>query len=245
MSRRAGLLWSLAVALLPSRLKIWVLRRRGARIGQGCWIGLTLIDADELELGDHVRIASFNLLHRLAALRMGQGSRMNGFNWITGAGTGSFELGHHSAITRLHFFEASGSIFVGDNTIIAGRGSHFFTHGISSTNLDEVRPIVIDAWCYVGSSSRFVPGSAVGRGTFVGMGSVVTKAFADRFVLLAGSPAIVRKQLSAQDVYFSRPYLPHDHHPPGYAPDLARLAPLPGTLTAGQPANDAQRARGH
>lgn len=221
-----GLPLALCVALLPSALKIRVLRRLGARIGQGCHIGLSLIQAQQIEMGDHVRIASFNLMHRLRSIRMGQGSRMNGFNWITGAGTGSFMLGHHSAITRLHFLEASGSIHIGDNSIIAGRGTHMFTHGISSTVLDDVRPIVIGPWCYIGSSSRFVPGSGVAEGTFVGMGAVVTKRFAERHVLVAGNPARVRKQLSPDDAYFQRPFLPHDHHPPGYRFDPARVQPF-------------------
>lgn len=223
MSRYIALLRSVITALLPSRAKIWVLRRMGARIGRGCYIGLSVIDAQDIEIGDHVRIASFNLVHRLTLLQMGQGSRMNGFNWITGAGIGEFVLGHHSAITRLHFFEASGSIYIGDNSIIAGRGSHFFTHGISSTNLDDVRPIEIGSWCYVGTSSRFVPGSGVSEGTFVGMGAVVTKRIADPYVLVAGNPAIIKKHLSAKDAYFNRSYLAHDHHPMGYMPDINGL----------------------
>ena len=204
------------VALLPSALKIALLRARGAKIGRQCRIGLSVIDAESIELGDNVQIASFNLLHRLDRLVMKTGSRMNGFNWITGARTGSFFVGRNSAITRFHFFEASASVFIGDNTIIAGRSSHFFTHGISSTNLDDMRPIHIGPWCYVGTSSRFTPGSAIAEGTFVGMGSVVTKPFDDQYVLLAGAPAAVRRRLSPTDIYFARDFLPHDHHPPGY-----------------------------
>lgn len=207
---------AILMAFLPSRIKIFLFRKMGARIGRGCYIGLSVIHARQIEIGDNVRIASFNLVHRLAILRLGNGSRLNGFNWITGAGTGSLLVGRNSAITRLHFFEASGDVRIGENTIIAGRNSHFFTHGISSTNLDSVQPITIGSWCYVGSSSRFVPGSGVGRGTFVGMGSVVTKQFKDEYVLIAGNPAAVRKQLSPNDVYFSRAFLPHDHHSSGY-----------------------------
>lgn len=220
---RMTLLGALLIAVLPNWSKIWLLRRRGARIGRGCRIGISVIDAREIEIGDYVYIASFSLMHRLASLKVGQGARVGSFNWITGAGQGEFVLGHHSAVTRLHFFEASGSIYIGDNSIVAGRGSHFFTHGISSTNLDDVRPIKIGPWSYVGSSSRFLPGSSIGKGTFVGMGSVVTKQFVQTFVLIAGNPAIVRKHLAATDVYFNRRYLPHDHHPPGYAPDLSVL----------------------
>jgi len=204
------------VLLLPSKAKIWLLRRLGASIGKGCYIGISLLDASRIELGDAVRIGHFNLVHRLCRLRMGTGSRINDFNWITGANTGELTVGANSAITRLHFFEASGSIHIEDNSIVAGRSSHFFTHGITPTNLDDVRPIVIGPWCYVGSSSRFVPGSSISRGTFVGMGSVVTRRFDDDYLLIAGAPAVVRKRLAPQDAYFARSYLSHDHHPAGY-----------------------------
>lgn len=212
-----SLLASVFMALLPSGVRIALLRARGAKIGRHCHIGMfTLLDARAVSLGDCVQIASFNLLHRLKALEMGPGSRMNGFNWITGARTGRLVIGANAAITRLHFFEASGDIFLGENTIVAGRGTHFFTHGISSTNLDDVRPIRIGPWSYIGSSSRFVPGSGCAEGTFVGMGAVVTKNFEEGYVLIAGNPASIKKRLSASDAYFSRDFLPHDHHPEEY-----------------------------
>ena len=207
-----GFVIKFLVAIIPSSLKIAVLRSQGATIGKNCYIGFRVIDAKKITLGNNVRIASFNLIHRLDEFSMLSGSRLNGFNWITGAGIGSFFLGLNSAITRLHFFESSASIFIGDNTIIAGRNSHFFTHGISSTNLDDMRPIRIGSWCYIGTSSRFVPGSEIAEGTFVGMGSVVTKKFNEKYVLLGGAPAKLRKKLTPDDVYFNRPYLPHDHH---------------------------------
>lgn len=204
------------IALLPSTLKIACYRAMGAKIGKNCHIGFTLIHAKKIEIGDNVQIASFNLIHRLDEFILKSGSRLNGFNWITGAGTGSFYLGGNSAITRLHFFEASASIFINDNTIIAGRNSHFFTHGISSTNLDDMRPVRIGSWCYIGSSVRFVPGAEVADGTFVGMGAVVTKKFTETYVMIGGSPAVVKKKLSPGDVYFDRPFLPHAHHRKDY-----------------------------
>lgn len=224
--RRINFLLAICIALMPSKLKIFILRRLGARIGNDCYIGLSLITAREIIIGDYVYIAGFNLIHRLNIFYFGDGSRINGFNWITGANIGSFFLGRNSAVTRLHFFEASGDIYIYENSIIAGRGTHFFTHGISSTNLDNIRSIVIGPWCYIGSSSRFVPGSAVDCGTFVGMGSVLTKPFNEEFVVIAGNPARIRKHLSHEDAYFSRLFLPHAHHPAKYSggrPDIFKI----------------------
>jgi len=211
------LMTAILISMFPRSIHIYFLRKQGAKIGKNSYIGfLAVLDSKNIEIGDNVQIASFNLLHRLVSLRMENGSRMNGFNWVTGAKTGSLSIGKNSAVTRLHFFEASGDITIGENSIIAGRNSHFFTHGISATNLEDVRPITIGPWCYIGSSSRFTPGSGVSRGTFVGMGAVVTKNHSDQFVLIAGNPAVVRKELSQKDIYFSRSYLPHDHHPEDY-----------------------------
>jgi acetyltransferase-like isoleucine patch superfamily enzyme len=210
------------VLLAPSFLRIRLLRRRGAKIGEGCFIGMSIIDAKEIEIGDHVRIASFNIIHRLSKLQMDDGSRMNGFNWITGAGKGYLLVGKNTAITRLHFFEASGGVILRENSIIAGRNTYFFTHGISSTNLNDVRPIEVGPWCYVGASSRFVPGASIARGTFVGMGAVISKPIEEEYVLVGGVPARVIKRLSAEDIYFNRAFLPHAHHPEGYDGGLTR-----------------------
>ena len=64
---------SVFMSLLPSAFRIPVLRMMGATIGRGCHIGpLTILDARQIELGDNVRIAAFNLIHRLAKLEMVQ-----------------------------------------------------------------------------------------------------------------------------------------------------------------------------
>lgn len=206
----------LLIAFLPSRLKIALLRSMGAKIGRGCYIGFSVLTAETLELGDCVYVGHFNLLWRLNELRLESGSRLTMGNWITGAGIGRFVLGRNGAITRFHFLEASGDILIGANTILAGRNTHLFTHGIAPDNLDDVRPIVVGAWCYVGSSSRFAPGAEIADGTFVGMGAVVTGRREQQFVLVGGVPARVIRELNPTAVYFNRPYLPHSHHPAWY-----------------------------
>ena len=202
--------------IMPNPIKIMFYRMMGAKVGKNCRIGLSIIDSEKIEIGDNVYIGHFNILWRLKKLKLESGSRVNNFNWITGAREGIFILGRNSAVTRLHYIEASSNITIGNNSIIAGRSSHFISHGITPSNLDERLQIVIGNWCYIGSSSRFVPGSGVSDYTFVGMSAVVTKNIKDNYVLIAGSPAVVKKILSPKDVYFSRAYLPHDHHLKSY-----------------------------
>ena len=62
----------------------------------------------------------------------------------------------------------------------------------------------------------FVPGSEVSDHVFVGMGSTVTKKHTEEYVLLAGSPAGVKKRLEKIAVYFDRPFLPYAHYRPAY-----------------------------
>lgn len=199
-------------ALLPSVLKIWCLRLYGAKIGKGCKIGISIISAKQIDIGDYVLIGHLNLIYRLNKLSMGSGSKIDSFNWITGGSIGDLYIGNNSSIRRFHFIEASGSMFMGNNTIVAGRSSLFFTHGLTPDNLNDVRSIKIGNWCYIGAACRFLPGASIGNGTFVGMGAVVTKQYDATYVLLAGNPARVRKEFSKDSLYFNRPFLRHSSH---------------------------------
>jgi carbonic anhydrase/acetyltransferase-like protein (isoleucine patch superfamily) len=204
------------ITVLPSRLKVWFLRKAGHTIGKGCYIGFSFIDARKLVLGDYIYIGHCNLLHGLDELMLDSGSRVTLFNWITGGRKGSFRLGRNSSLSFGHYFEASANIAIGSNTIVAGRYSQFFTHGITPYNLDDRRPIQIGDWCYVGSAVRVPPGITIADHTFVGMGSVITKSFAANYVLVAGAPAEIKREIPASAIFFNRFYHRQPHHPPNY-----------------------------
>ncbi|MGP8106595.1 MAG: acyltransferase [Desulfobaccales bacterium] len=206
----------LIVMPFPSCLKIWLLRKAGNSVGKGCYIGFSFIESKELIMGDYVYIGQFNVVKGLRRLRLDTGSRITYLNWITGASVGSFTLGRNSSVSQLHYLEASADIIIGMNTIIGGRSSQFFTHGITPTNLNDRRPIKIGDWCYIGSAVRILPGIGIADHTFVGMGSVVSKSFTETYVLIAGAPARIRRKLSETDIFFNRPYVPHTHHPAIY-----------------------------
>lgn len=211
-----GKIVSVVIILIPSMLKILILRLLGAKIGSDCRIGFSYIDVKDLVLGDEVRIGNFNLISKLACLEVKSGGKIGDFNWITGGGLGKMVLGNNTSIRRFHFFEASGNIIIGDNSIVAGRGSLFFTHGLKPDDLDDVRPIIIGDWCYVGASTRFVPGVKIGNFVFIGMGTVVSKTFNDEYILLAGNPSRVVKKIPKNSRYFDRHFLRHAHHSNDY-----------------------------
>ena len=148
------ILLSLLLVFMPSSFKIFCLRLMGHEIGNGCYIGFSLISAKKIS--------------------------------------------------------------VGNNCIIAGRYSQFFTHSITPTNLYDRRAIAIGDWCYIGSAVRVVPGCTIPDYSFVGMGSVITRSFEESYLLHAGAPAIIKKKLAKESIFFNRTHHRQPHHPLDY-----------------------------
>ena len=104
--------------------------------------------------------------------------------------TQALELMENSLITSQHFIDIAGSLVLGKNSWIAGRGSQFWTHGAGV----EDRDISIGENCYIGSAVRFAPGSAIANNTLVAMGSVVGKKFMQDNALIGGVPAALIRE---------------------------------------------------
>ena len=172
---------------------------------------------NKLTIEDYVFIGHLNIIWRLDELNMEAGSCVSHMNWITGGMSGFLNIGRNSTISRRHLIDASAGVEIGANTIVAGIGSQFFTHGHSPDPINVRKKIVLGDWCFVGSAVRFTPGSGISDHTFVGMGAVVARCFEENHVLVAGVPAKVMKELSPDDEYFDRPFIQHFYHPAGYS----------------------------
>jgi acetyltransferase-like isoleucine patch superfamily enzyme len=59
-------------------------------------------------------------------------------------------------------------------------------------------PIKIGAFSWLGSHATILPGVEIGRFTIVGAGAVVTKSFPEGYVVLAGNPAKIIRQLNKE-----------------------------------------------
>lgn len=116
----------------------------------------------------------------------------NSNRFLVGAKTdtvGTLKLQPGAKITSSHIFDVVCDIVIGRKTVIAGRESQFWTHGIGIKKNIEIGEI-----CYVGSASRFAPGSKIGNNILVGMGSVVTKRIECDNAMIAGVPARIIKE---------------------------------------------------
>ncbi|MBM9605175.1 acyltransferase [Desulfopila inferna] len=96
------------------------------------------------------------------------------------------------------FIQASGSLEIGDYTII-GPGVKIWTqnHITDSTDIPiqkqgtEYKKIIIGRDCWIGSNAFIMPGTVLGDGTVVSAGAVVGAKKYPPFAILAGNPARV------------------------------------------------------
>jgi acetyltransferase-like isoleucine patch superfamily enzyme len=226
------------LAFLPSALKRPMYRLFfGYRIGKHVRIGLSLIDARECAIEEHVRIGHLNIVIGVERLYVGDHVHVGHLNVIRGGK--EVRIGRYAEILRLNvinsipdpiivtpadprFILGPGSIVVeghkidftdrveiGTRSIIGGRNSSLWTH-----NRQRTRPIQIGSFAYVGSEIRISPGGTIPSRCVVGIGSVIAGELTGENCLIAGVPAKPIKPLEPDDVslieYKTRPDLPDD-----------------------------------
>ncbi|WNM57993.1 acyltransferase [Candidatus Nitrospira allomarina] len=159
---------------------------------------MTIIAVDSADIRA-ANIGKFNKFVGPYRLRIGAGASMGRDNVIScGAwvaekrfakdGYGRFcHLGNGSVVTSSHFIDPTGGFNLGSQSWIAGSHSQFWTHGIGVKD----RSISIGSDCYIGSASRFAPGSSIGSNNTIGLGSVVVGQHNEECALIAGVPAKV------------------------------------------------------
>lgn len=257
MRTRLRQLGLLIAAFLPGALKPPVYRMFfGYRIGRGARLGVCLLDCAELRvagsarishgvvfvkcgkvtIGEHVSIGPLNVFRggiRIELESYSQVLRLNVINAIpdndcTNETDSSFRLGYGSVVTAEHRIDFTDRVSIGRCSIFGGRNSSIWTH-----NRRTGEPVTIGDYCYVGSEIRMAPGAAIPDCCVVGLGSVVTKAFADAYSLIAGVPAkrIRALTLTDHELLFgkTRSDLPDDAYERVPAPpDSCPEHPAPG-----------------
>jgi hypothetical protein len=178
-----------------------------------CWLAPTRLVMEEgSEIGHLTVCKSIDLLHLKPYASIGRG------NWITGFPLGpsphfaeeidrrpELILGEHSAITHRHLIDCTNSVTVGRFTTMAGFQSQILTHSIDlKRNRQVSAPVRIGDYCFVGTNSVLLPGSALPNYSVLGAKSLLNRAFTDAYHLYGGVPAEPIKQLPADYGYFQR-----------------------------------------
>lgn len=213
-----------AIGFLPASgvkncLYRWLL---GYKIERNVYIGISFILAEDVHICEGVRIGHLNVIKGIKSLYVGRNTLIGNLNRIVGVGASapkfaadpsrnpSLQVGDESAITSRHMFDVQDKISIGSYTTIAGSESVFWTHEISILeNLQRVGKVSVGNYVYIGARSTFLRGSSVGSCSVVAACSLVRGCFDSGHQLIAGVPAIVKKN-NLDGRYFSRTRGPVD-----------------------------------
>lgn len=196
--------WNLSCALFSLVLpKVMKPRFLGFTLGYDIHptasIGMSIICADSVHIGPHVKIGHFNVLRSLSDVRMGEGAKIGRWNWITAAPEfravsdlkkpGRLDLAENAVVTSRHYLDCSGGIALGRFALVAGVRSTVFSHQIDVVSSRQTAAeVVIGDYCLVGSNAKILPGVNIAPNSQIAMGSVVNKSIEEPGYLWAGVP---------------------------------------------------------
>ena len=98
-----------------------------------------------------------------------------------------------------NYIEALNGLFIDDFTNISPNVGIITANYKLENNKKVVitdKPVRIGKFCWLGINSVILPGVEIGDFTVVAAGAVVTNSFVDGYVVIAGNPAVVIKQLN-------------------------------------------------
>ena len=195
------------ICILPfSFLKPFLLNLLGHKISSKSKIGFSCLFVKDLLLEDFSHIGSFNIIFCNKVLLKERAS-IKKLNYIKGpieiviserasiqflnelkksslvennTHCSELFLGKNSFITRGNYVDLTRSVFIGENSILAGKGSQLWTHGFYHADKGPERiridgSITIGDNVYVGSRCTFNPGVSVGNSIHIGAGTIISK----------------------------------------------------------------------
>jgi acetyltransferase-like isoleucine patch superfamily enzyme len=207
---------SLGSAVLP-----WGLRRRllhgllGWALHPNARIGFSIVDVEDLRLGDGACIGNANFISRLRTLHLGPHAQIGKLNWIRVAtalapqgaqeAPGELVMGDAAGMTGQHFIDCSGGLYLGAGSMLGGCRTTIMTHQIDvAARRQRGLPTYIGDRALIASNCTICPGTSLGAGSLVAMGSNARGACVEQGVVYAGNPARPHGAFQApNDDYFN------------------------------------------
>ncbi|HVJ18609.1 MAG TPA: hypothetical protein VM686_24480 [Polyangiaceae bacterium] len=202
MWRQLLLLWVCVVPFMRLRLALYR-GLFGFKIARTAKIRmLSFLDTRELVMKDHAEIRGFgNVFMSMARVELDEYARIGaprvGLNLFRGRANkgvptqATLRLGKCAVIELFHYFDVCADVVIGNNVVVGGIRSVFFTHTLFK---DQYEPIELKDDIYVGSNCSFQMGVTVAERCVVGLGSVVVKSIDKPGAFVAGVPARVAKE---------------------------------------------------
>lgn len=184
-----------------SKLRFVLAQRiRGSRVSFFCYIK----NPAQIELGARVKIHSHSALDASStgSILLAAGVTLNRYAYIT-ASRGGVRIGEGSEINHFALINGAGGVVIGRGVLI-GPGAQLisYQHRYSARDAPiavqgyRYEPIVVEDDVWIGGNAIILAGVTIGRGSVVGAGAVVTKSCAP-YSVLAGVPARVIKSRGA------------------------------------------------
>ncbi len=168
----------------------WFLKRplmqslMGYKLHPTARIGLSLVAAEQVELGEGAQIRHLNVVKGLRRLELGPQAIIAQLNWITGFPAGPSRhfahqperapeliLAAHSAVTNRHLIDCTNRVTIGHHTTVAGFRSQIMTHSIDlAAGRQHSQPVEIGAYCFVGTGCIVLPGAKLPDYSVLGAG---------------------------------------------------------------------------
>lgn len=222
-SRRSDRFRSLLTLLLlfvPWRARRPLLARLfGWELHPTSRVGASWLAPRMLRLGPGTSIGHLNVCRDISLLELAEAASIGNLNWITGypkaPAPAQFSheadrqpmllLGAHAAITLRHIIDATNTITIGRFSTVAGYRSQLMTHSVDiEKNQQGSAPINVGEYCFVGTRSTLLAGTALPDRSVLAAGSVLADALECPQQLYGGVPAKAIKPLDDAARYFTR-----------------------------------------
>ena len=212
------------LVMFLSLLLPWPARRRllekqfGYSIHPDSRIGFAWICPRRLVMEEHSSIGHLNFCKNIELLHLGVHAMIGQLNWITGFPKGrSRHFAHqpdrqpelilepHAGISSRHLIDCTARVRIGAFATVAGFRSQLITHSIDlQAGRQSSEPIEIGEYCFVGTDSVILGGSALPHHSVLAAKSLLNKSWEAPFHLYAGVPAQPLKELPKEIQYFQR-----------------------------------------
>jgi serine acetyltransferase len=205
--------------LLPWGMRRSLLEKQfGYSIHPKSRIGFAWIFPRRLIMEEGSSIGHLTLCKNIDLLHLGARASIGQLNWITGFPSGgSRHFAHqpdrhpelivekHAAITSRHLIDCTARVRIGPFATVGGFRSQLITHSIDlAANRQSAEPIDIGEYCFTGTNSVMLGGSALPHHSILGAQSLLNKKWEQSHRLYGGVPAKPLKELSADLEYFRR-----------------------------------------
>jgi acetyltransferase-like isoleucine patch superfamily enzyme len=206
--------------LLPWGLRRSFLEKQfGYSIHPTSRIGLAWIFPRRLVMEEGSRIGHLNLCKNIDLFHLGAHAVIGQLNWITGFPSGSTSrhfahqpdrrpeliLERHSGISSRHLIDCTARVRIGAFATVGGFRSQLLSHSIDlAGGRQTAEPIDIGEYCFTGTNSVLLGGSALPHHSVLGAQSLLNKKWEEPYRLYAGVPAKPLKELPPEMEYFRR-----------------------------------------